>query len=276
MIELYENTQNLYQHVRKAQENLKLLLQSIHEWGDVPYYVRKDFNSNALLHIAGRNTQVQQRVANILASRDLLLYVMDDNYRLFFNLPTKQNQSESRSEINSQISNTNMQMTLPSSSHPSEDDEESYTGTVEESESGSILVSATNLTSLDYEFVELYAEYRHYVDELVGAALIKAIAISVAYIKNEMENSNMNNSPVFEVRFELHGKHMGFVPSFNSRSITNTFVNLVETLLMDIYNMAEIIPRVCDEVGPGSRDKKKRRTYTGKIRESNSSIISCY
>jgi dynein heavy chain, axonemal len=58
-----------------------------------------------------------------------------------------------------------------------------------------------------------------------------------------MENRLNHDAPLFEVKFELNPPHMLFFPSFEFNHRYG-FDVLIENIIIDIYNMADVIPCV--------------------------------
>lgn len=63
------------------------------------------------------------------------------------------------------------------------------------------------------------------------------------YIKNEIENHFDHDSALFEVKFELQKPYTIYFPSMDPSS-KKGFIALFEELIMDIYSMCDMIPRV--------------------------------
>ena len=73
--------------------------------------------------------------------------------------------------------------------------------------------------------------------------LLHYFFFSIRYIKMEMENIFNRDAAIFEVKLELQKPHLIYIPSLEPES-KNGFFALLEELIMDIYSMCDIIPRV--------------------------------
>ena len=69
------------------------------------------------------------------------------------------------------------------------------------------------------------------------------LIFSISYIWNEIQNLSGNNAPLFEVRAELQAPFIVFLPSFDDEAKCS-FMQTFQDLVVDIYNMADLIQRV--------------------------------
>lgn len=93
------------------------------------------------------------------------------------------------------------------------------------------------------EMLELFRPYEEYIDGIVSEEILKAINLSMKYIVFEMENRLEHNSPLFEIKLELQKPSIVFVPSLDVNHKAG-FNELIEEIIMDIYMMSDLIPRV--------------------------------
>lgn len=91
--------------------------------------------------------------------------------------------------------------------------------------------------------LELFRPYEEYIDEIVSEEILKAINLSMKYIVFEMENRLEHNTPLFEVKLELHEPSIVFVPSLDANHKSG-FIQLIDEIIMDIYMMSDLISRV--------------------------------
>lgn len=180
MAKIYDTCKGMYERVTKAQANLKKILDQIDKWGSVPLFARKDMNKELLLDVNNRETNLNVRLKQCLISkRDIDRVIMDDNFRLFFNIP----------------------FSCPCSSDDDTDEEDrsSEKGGREE-ESGMISQKAQASFSEDEiaklrapikvnilkspAQLQLYRAYEEYVDNLMGKAIMDAVLTRWAYKKN--------------------------------------------------------------------------------------------
>lgn len=67
-----------------TKDNIRLIQKNIESWGAVPLYERKDGNLG-LLNVTGRIDKVNKRHLECIETKELIRFVMEDNFRLFFN-----------------------------------------------------------------------------------------------------------------------------------------------------------------------------------------------
>lgn len=84
----YDKISNIYNRLIKTQENVQKLLNSINIWGNIPLYQRNTASPKALLDIENRSEKCKVRSIEAINSKTLSEYTMEENYRLFFNLPS--------------------------------------------------------------------------------------------------------------------------------------------------------------------------------------------
>lgn len=85
--ELNEKISRLHQRLLKTQENLRNILDSINIWGNIPLYQRNETHPKRLLDIDNRAAKCKSRSMEAINSKELISFIMEENYRLFFNLP---------------------------------------------------------------------------------------------------------------------------------------------------------------------------------------------
>lgn len=78
---------DLYGRIKKAQGNIQNVLDSIKVWANMPFYRRKEGSGYSLLDIDDRHNNCKNRAIEVNNSRKLIEYAMEENYRLFFNMP---------------------------------------------------------------------------------------------------------------------------------------------------------------------------------------------
>lgn len=76
----------LHSRVFRAQENIATFLRTIYSWALSPVLERKDFKDENLLALAERDDTFQKRYKQIEYSSRELNRILDENYKLFFNL----------------------------------------------------------------------------------------------------------------------------------------------------------------------------------------------
>lgn len=78
--------QKLHSRIFHAQKNVAALLRMIYSWAMSPILERKDFKDENLLAVGERNENVQKRYNQIKHASRELNRVLDENYKLFFDL----------------------------------------------------------------------------------------------------------------------------------------------------------------------------------------------
>lgn len=78
--------QKLHFRIFRAEENIASLLRTIYSWALTPILERKDFKSENLLALNERDENLQKRYDQITYAAKELNRVLDENYKLFFDL----------------------------------------------------------------------------------------------------------------------------------------------------------------------------------------------
>lgn len=76
----------LHSRILYAQENINTLLRMIYAWAMSPILERKDFKDENLLAVGERDENFQKRYDQIEQAGRELNRVLDENYKLFFDL----------------------------------------------------------------------------------------------------------------------------------------------------------------------------------------------
>lgn len=79
-------TRKLHSRIFRAQENIASLLREIYSWAMLPVLQRKDLKAENLLALAERDDNFQKRYSQIERVAMELNRILDENYKLFFNL----------------------------------------------------------------------------------------------------------------------------------------------------------------------------------------------
>lgn len=87
MRDIYDDTKQLYNRVIQAQRNVTEAIANIEVWSKVPLFERKEGKLESLIHLEDRAERVQRRYELIEATSASLGTLLEQNYRLFFNLP---------------------------------------------------------------------------------------------------------------------------------------------------------------------------------------------
>lgn len=228
-------------------------MESLTKWGTVPLFVRKDNNIQNLLDIEDRQTIVAKRLTACQETQALIVHKMDENFRLFFNipLPTDEDEEEEEDEGNREI----------------EDEEEEE-----------------EMLQMEFQPVErtdeqqlLFDAYEVYVDGIIGKHLMDAVMTSILYILNEIDNRLEHNTPLFEVKLELQEPYLIFIPSLDL-SHPAGFITMLEELIMCIYSMVDMIYRIHQPPETERTEKDGsiyRATYESTWKESDLIFYEC-
>ncbi|XP_076647351.1 dynein beta chain, ciliary-like [Halictus rubicundus] len=76
----------LHARVFRAQDNLKYVMDRLYLWAMAPVLYRKDARDEHLLSIADKDDRFEERFAEIEETAQELNRILDENYKLFFNL----------------------------------------------------------------------------------------------------------------------------------------------------------------------------------------------
>lgn len=87
---IFDKISHLFNRLIRTQENIRNILDSINIWGNIPLYKRNKMHPKCLLDIANRNDKCKLRSMEAINSKALINFTMDENYRLFFDLPSLQ------------------------------------------------------------------------------------------------------------------------------------------------------------------------------------------
>lgn len=83
---LLDLVRKLHSRIFYAQENIDTLLRTIYSWAMFPILERKDFKDENLLAVSERDEIFQKRYNQIEHANRELNRVLDENYKLFFDL----------------------------------------------------------------------------------------------------------------------------------------------------------------------------------------------
>lgn len=83
---IHLKVKDLYDRVYQAQVNLKTVLNTMEKWAIIPLYERREGKKDQLLNLDDRTDRRQKRYNNIKKSADDIAVMLDENYRLFYNL----------------------------------------------------------------------------------------------------------------------------------------------------------------------------------------------
>lgn len=171
--ETFELIKDYYDRVMKAQDNVRKIVASINSWGDVPLYMRKDNNTDTLLDIANREATISTRLRKCLLSKRMIeKVILDENYRLYFNIPPScpcSSGSEDSEEEEADEAESRRRSRTASQRQQTISESLGDVNRLREMFSTTIVIESAHL--------ELYRPYQEYVDNLVSNAMMSAVHI---------------------------------------------------------------------------------------------------
>ncbi|KAM4663589.1 dynein axonemal heavy chain 17 [Discoglossus pictus] len=105
------------------------------------------------------------------------------------------------------------------------------------------------------ESMPTWEAYVNYVDDMVVEGFFKIVNTTMNFLLSNM-SPEVNAAPLFEVHLELHGMEMAFRPHLQS-GFPDGFLDLVEQMLNDVYESAQLVPRL----------SKERQSYRSDLEE---------
>lgn len=173
----FDLVKDYYDRVMRAQENIRLILASIKQWGEVPLYARRDNMTDTLLDISNRDAAIAFRLRQCLLTKRLIeKVVLDENFRLFFNIAFScPCSSGSDDESNDGENETYQKSSVSHQKHQ----------TVSMSEVGQLRQTFATSIVISGEQALLYRPYQEFIDDLVGVAIMDAIRVRWAVLKKK-------------------------------------------------------------------------------------------
>ncbi|XP_043279274.1 dynein beta chain, ciliary-like [Venturia canescens] len=83
---LLDLVKKLHLRIFRAQENIDKMLKTMYEWAMIPVLERKDLRDENLLAIGEREERFAKRYDEIKRTADEIARILDENYKLFFDL----------------------------------------------------------------------------------------------------------------------------------------------------------------------------------------------
>ncbi|EGI59469.1 Dynein beta chain, ciliary [Acromyrmex echinatior] len=250
---LMDIIRKLYLRIFYAQENINTLLQMIYTWAMSPILERKDFKDENLLALGERNENFQKRYDEIEQASRELNRVLDENYKLFFNLLPDSVYEKDEIESNNNARKQDLEEVKERTDELRGDEEKERTGrdAVENEKVGKEerMKAAAEIILTDEEIAENMATwkpYLAYVDNLISKALIQAASTSICYLLDETDPES-DVSPLFEIHLSLEIPHIVFHPAVDPDD-PESFYTFYEGLLLDIMRMGTLIPRVDPDI----------------------------
>lgn len=262
--DLHSDVKNLHSRVMQTKENVEKIVKSLKDWGSHPMYERHDSVNTNLMVPENFPGMIVKRQKNCQDSKKLIDEIMDENFRLFFNLrlrpPLKKVEVVKKSFMDTStlrsIEEPEAVERTQVGDRPSETDvgETDKAAQVSESlisikaiKTPSTASSTFSETSLDIvktpEQLALFRPYEEYLDTVIWNEIRKALRVSIKYIKFEMENRWEHDSPLFEVKLELQTPNIVYIPTMDVAMTTpKGLLEIVSSMIANILNVSDMIP----------------------------------
>lgn len=264
IMDLHSDLQNLHERVLKAKENVNTIIKSLKSWGDHPMYMRQDGDPHALMYPDKFDDFIVTRQEDVLRTKRLIDDIVDENFRLFFNLPLKKpackkRESGSKKSFLSSfetLKNLDVERTSvndrPSEINVADLDKAAQTTTSSMITLKPVTVTSSTLSFDNDEIVKtdeqlrLYRAYEEHLDVLILKEIQSALHVSLLYMKIEMENRvDKIDAPLFEVKLELQEPHLCYFPQMdNSLDKLRGFLSTITSMIANILNMTDMIPMI--------------------------------
>ena len=283
--DLHSDVKNLHSRVMQTKENVDKIVKSLKEWGNHPMYERHEGVSTNLMLPEDFPGMIEKRQMSCQKSKKLIDEMMDENFRLFFNLRLKPQLRKSetvkrsfmesidviksiegieRGEEPEAVDDNNKTIDRPSETNVAETDKAAQVSESLISIKPIKTSSATSWTSSETSFeivktseqLQLFRPYEEYVDTVIWNEIRKALRVSIKYIKFEMENRWEHDSPIFEVKLELQAPKIVYIPIMDvSLSPPQGMMEIISSMIANILNVSDMIPLVAQpDVAGGDVD----------------------
>lgn len=270
--DLHEDLKNLNLRIIQTKSNLERIIKSLRKWGTQPMYVRHENINSNLMWPEDFPTMIEKRRKFCLNSKELIDEMIEENFRLFFNLPLKNLNSRKLSidaisqTLSGNANNVDSMENDGNKFDVSERDKivqagESHISLKSLNTPSTTKISDTN--DIDDKIVKkddqlkLFLPYCKYVDHVIWSEIREALYISIKYIKYEMENRLSHNAPLFEAKLELIEDIVTFIPKMDVNYGNPTgLMEIITTMIANILNMSQMLPLIAQN------DKDRIETFT--------------
>lgn len=279
VVDLHLDVKNLHTRVMQTKDNIEKIVTSLKAWGSLPMYERHDGVNTSLMLPEDFPRMIAKRQKSCQDSKQLIDEIMDENFRLFFNLRLRPQPKKSEVVKRSFVGSVTLKSIEDvgaggaevgdgdnkSVDRPSETDVGETDKAAQVSESlisiKPVKTSSTSNSSFaepSFDIVKtseqltLFRPYEEYVDTVIWNEIRKALRVSMKYIKFEMENRLEHNSPIFEVKLELQAPRIVYIPTMDiSMSSPKGLLEIISSMIANILNISDMIPLVAQPVNLG-------------------------
>lgn len=271
--DVHGDLQSLQLRIMKTKRNVEKLRSNMKSWGDDPMYHRPEKIETNLMIPDEFEIMISRRQNDVLETKQLINEIMDQNFRLLFNIPLKKHTWKSSvvsvtQSIAGSISTMKSLGTLASSNtidRPSETNVAERDKAIQMTSDSWITlrpvgVPSTYMLGKNYETEEvvrteeqiaLFRPYEEYIDSIILTELQNALRVSLNHIVFEMKNyADRPDAELFEVKLELQPPNLVFFPVLQmTLKKPRGLLQIISTMIANILNMSVMIPMVAQPEG---------------------------
>ena len=118
---------------------------------------------------------------------------------------------------------------------------------------------------------EVWQNYLNYLDGIVINGLFNCVQCSLQYLLQNLDKDKVDLPPLLEIKLELQAPEVIFQPSLDP-DIPNSFCQLVEELLDDMFNVASLVPRIA--IHKGDDDYSQQVEEIAELLDIREDIVS--
>lgn len=261
--DVHSDIKNLHTRTMQTKRNVERIIASLQLWGVNAMYERHDGVNTNLMLPEDFKGMVMRRQMSCQESKKLIDQMMDENFRLFFNL--KLRPQVKKSEVTARKTILESIETLKSIDEgdgPTDLPSETNVGTTDKAaqasesfisirsvKTPSLAKSSFSETSLEIvktsEQISLFRPYEEHIDSVIWREMREALRVSIRYIKFEMENRLEHDAPIFEVKLELHEPRIVFFPIMDLSTASPVgLLGIISLMIANILNITDMIPLV--------------------------------
>lgn len=264
--DVHADIKNLHTRTMRAKKNVEVIIESLNLWGKKPMYTRHDGDPKNLMIPENFTAMIERRQLDCKHSKMLIDCIMDENFRLLFNLELRPEPPKKETKKRKSTIMESMEGIKSSDEHEEavNIDRPSETNVGETDKAAQVSTSLTNIKSIPSHIkncmlsseveadviktpsqLVLFRPYEEYIDGEIWKEIEKALKESMKYVKYEMENRKGRNIPLFDVKLELLVPRIVYLPTMNmNMSNPQGLLEIITTMIANILNMSDMIPLV--------------------------------
>lgn len=268
IVDLHADLKNLHTRMMQAQKNVDKIVANLRAWGSQPMFQRYEGGLTNLMKPDDFPGMIIRRQSSCFESKQLIDEMMDENFRLFFNLRLKPQNKKTELNKRSRMKSIETLRSIdevevadeaetavdrPSETNIGETDKAAQASdsviNIKPIRTQSIASSTFSEASFEIvktpEQLELFRPYEEHIDTIIWREIRDALRISIKYIKYEMENRLERDAPIFEVKLDLEDQQIVFHPVMNVEMTSSQgLLAIIRSMIENILNMSAMIPRV--------------------------------